>query len=658
MRPKEAVEAADYLLRDLCDIDAPFGGKVVLFAGDFRQVLPVMPKASRSEVVAHSLTNHPYWLDGTVRIHTLRGNARARGDPEYARYLLDIGDGKVPTVDDLGPYAIKLDARIAAPKEWNVQDLIRNTYPDLLDRAHQCAQKNSSSVDLNFFRDRAILTPKNVEVQKINEGIIDEMVSLGVEVSEYYSVDTIKDGSQQDRENYPIDFLNSIDSPSLPPHRLRLAPGSLIVLLRNLDTEGGLVNGVRMIVKQCHRSVLDVAVVTGRAAGQRVFIPRLKLSPNIAELPFTLDRKQFPVRLAWAMTINKAQGQTLQKVGIYLPDEVFAHGQLYVALSRVGSFANVKVYVEQTDTQGYFKMNDDDEEAIYTANVAWSEALLAFAEKHMKREPGIKREPATRTKMESSVEFDLAHRMEPLAVKVESDTGSDVDSDLEHAFPDGDECITDFCEDLHDICGLAQEEDESIEKDAPSASSMEQSSMVAKPRFLFCRRPSTVHRYSGFFEKQEAGLALCGKHALNNILAGDPYIETGELQESCNTVLAESHYPQSQEGHVSVEDRRDHEGPGGWYSDQVLAMALQRTFKYVLILRPLFEDPHSIYVDSCQGAVVNQQNRHWVALRVVDGAVWLLDSMRTPRRLTHDEYVKFVTQYPASYEVRRTQRAV
>jgi len=122
MRPKEAVEAADYLLRDLCDIDAPFGGKVVLFAGDFRQVLPVMPKASRSEVVAHSLTNHPYWLDGTVRIHTLRRNARARGDPEYARYLLDIGDGKVPTVDDLGPYAIKLDARIAAPKEWSVQD--------------------------------------------------------------------------------------------------------------------------------------------------------------------------------------------------------------------------------------------------------------------------------------------------------------------------------------------------------------------------------------------------------------------------------------------------------------------------------------------------------------------------------------------------------
>ena len=58
-------------------------------------------------------------------------------------------------------------------------------------------------------------------------------------------------------------------------------------------------------------------------------------------MPFKLKRRQFPgnfpVRLAFAMTINKAQGQTLQRMGLFLPSQVFSHDQLYVALSRVGS---------------------------------------------------------------------------------------------------------------------------------------------------------------------------------------------------------------------------------------------------------------------------------------------------------------------------------
>jgi ATP-dependent DNA helicase PIF1 len=57
--------------------------------------------------------------------------------------------------------------------------------------------------------------------------------------------------------------------------------------------------------------------------------PSEDLSP-----PFKFKRKQFPIRLSFAMTINKAQGQTIPHVGIYLPEPVFAHGQLYVALSR------------------------------------------------------------------------------------------------------------------------------------------------------------------------------------------------------------------------------------------------------------------------------------------------------------------------------------
>ena len=62
-------------------------------------------------------------------------------------------------------------------------------------------------------------------------------------------------------------------------------------------------------------------------------------------MPFVVKRKQFPVRLCFAMTINKAQGQTIEKLGLYLPTPVFTHGQLYVAVSRVKKKEDLKILI-------------------------------------------------------------------------------------------------------------------------------------------------------------------------------------------------------------------------------------------------------------------------------------------------------------------------
>jgi hypothetical protein len=84
-------------------------------------------------------------------------------------------------------------------------------------------------------------------------------------------------------------------------------------------------------------------------SGKVVFIPRITLAPTAEDLPIPLRRRQFPVRLAFAMTVNKSQGQSLKNVGLDLRSPVFSHGQLYVGLSRCTSGNRLKVLLKEED---------------------------------------------------------------------------------------------------------------------------------------------------------------------------------------------------------------------------------------------------------------------------------------------------------------------
>ena len=303
-----ALDTIDKGIRDIMNTDEPFGGKLMLLGGDFRQVLPVVPGASRSYQVLSSIKYSKVWP--TFEIRHLQKNMRTNPDEiTFAKWILQVGNG------DLGE-------DLELPKECVV-------HSHLIDKLFGATIDTQS---MRGFTSTVILAPTNKDCDSINQDINDRILG---KCTEYRSVDVVDD--EHSIAAFPTKFLNKLDISGMPPHLLYLKKGSIVMLLRNLNIDRGLCNGVRMLILDLQSHVLYVELLTGERAGTRCFIPRIKLQPSPSQLPIPFTRTQFPIRLAFAMTINKAQGQTFEHVGISLLKPVFGHGQLYVALSRVRS---------------------------------------------------------------------------------------------------------------------------------------------------------------------------------------------------------------------------------------------------------------------------------------------------------------------------------
>ena len=305
MVPLEALTAIDTCLRDICENNFPFGGKVIVFGGDFRQVLPVVPRAEAEEIKSHTVSRHPYFLSSRVVRHTLTHNRRAANDVEYSKFLLDLGDGAIPDEPSVGPHAIQLPDRLLMPATDGIVELVQWVFGDVRTQGLECVSTVESADDIASLSAKALLAPKNDVVDSVNDMILQTFDTSDVHT--FFSSDCIKGGSAEDYNNYQADFLNSLDMPGLPPHKLRVCTGSVVMLIRNIDTSNGLCNGIRAIIVQTSIRLLEVRIITGKARGQRVFLPRIPITSHAHALPFQLQRQQFPVKLAWTMTINKAK---------------------------------------------------------------------------------------------------------------------------------------------------------------------------------------------------------------------------------------------------------------------------------------------------------------------------------------------------------------
>jgi ATP-dependent DNA helicase PIF1 len=165
----------------------------------------------------------------------------------------------------------------------------------------------------------------------------------------------------------PPEVLQSFEPPSLPPSKLNLKVGAPVMLSRHLYPSQGLCNGTRLTVTRISPCIVEARILDGEFGGQLRLLPHIKLTSTDGELPFILTCTQFPVRLSFAITVNKSQGQSLAAVGVDLRHAVFTHGQLYVALSRVTTLSGLCLLLP---------VPLEGECGQYIRNIVFSEVLL------------------------------------------------------------------------------------------------------------------------------------------------------------------------------------------------------------------------------------------------------------------------------------------
>ncbi|XP_071718423.1 uncharacterized protein [Rutidosis leptorrhynchoides] len=185
--------------------------------------------------------------------------------------------------------------------------------------------------DPSYFQDKAILAPTNEEVAIINEHVLS---TIDCEEIVYYSSDSLCPDENNDlfaQKVYSPEILNGLKVPGVPNHRLALKRGVPIMLLRNIDQSKGLCNGTTLIVERLGEHTIEARIITGQSFGNITYIPRMIVAPTNKKIAIKFQRRQFPITVCFAMTINKSQGQSLNSIGLFLRKPVFTHGQLYVS---------------------------------------------------------------------------------------------------------------------------------------------------------------------------------------------------------------------------------------------------------------------------------------------------------------------------------------
>ncbi|XP_055337067.1 ATP-dependent DNA helicase pif1-like [Paramacrobiotus metropolitanus] len=299
MMHRQNVEAVDAMLRRIRnEPEKVFGGILFIGAGDFRQIPPIIPFATRETIVQASVKSSFLWKHFLK--YTLRIPVRQLADVEYAEFCDRIGNGTENGEDGL---VILRNISVTT----DVTQFLNFVFPDM-----ELGQLSA--------KDNAVLSVKNSDVDHFNSYLLPKLTGETVPL---FSSDTLDDscGAKDIFQNdMDIDFFHSLNRPNIPPHEIKLKAGCHCYIVRNICPEDGLLNNTQVEVVSINKSLVQVKLLDN----EKIFwIPRISFSIELKNKKLRVLRKQFPLRLCYAKTINRSQGATLSKGGLDLRNPVF-----------------------------------------------------------------------------------------------------------------------------------------------------------------------------------------------------------------------------------------------------------------------------------------------------------------------------------------------
>jgi hypothetical protein len=302
----------------------PFGGKVVILLGDFRQTCPVIPRGTKADILNACISRCHLWVQ--FQIARLIAPIRNAEDPALASFVDAIGDGAGPNVD-LSLFTCTTD----------VEDVINFVYG-----------RNITNDPTACLR-RCILAPTNAQVDLYNILVLNLLPSPS---RQYHAADSLEEHAEAaEATNAGSDAISPLPNPDavldyvryqrphgVPDYSLAVKVGGVYRLLRNLSIDQGLVKNARVVVVGMGLKLVTVRLLqctqTLGTNPDDILLPRITFKERLRS-GHTLCRRQFPLAPAYASTFHSCQGLTLDCVGVDLTQDVFTHGQLYTALSRI-----------------------------------------------------------------------------------------------------------------------------------------------------------------------------------------------------------------------------------------------------------------------------------------------------------------------------------
>lgn len=303
MMTPEFFEKLDQVARLVRRRSKPFGGLQLVLCGDFYQLPPVSRGVS-GEMPGRFAFESPLWSTCGLQTVLLKQIERQK-DPVFQALLNECRIGEISPAS-----VTALQARIGL--NWKKQ-VIKPT----------------------------LLFSKNADVDNINEKNLQALKKpLRTFTARTMTGPKTEEGASLDlpSKEQVAHLANRLDIDSSYCPTLELCEGCQVMLLTNLDVEAGLVNGSRGVITEFTPEGLPV--VQFKRGLPTTIEHQSWVSPDHSGI----SRRQIPLRVAYAITIHKSQGATLDCALVDIGDSTFEYGQAYVALSRVRDLESLFVY--------------------------------------------------------------------------------------------------------------------------------------------------------------------------------------------------------------------------------------------------------------------------------------------------------------------------